>query len=217
MEKLAIFDVDFTITKKETMLQFYKFMIRKNPLTILYMPWFGLSFLLYFLKIYDLKKVKENFLILIDGIDEYKMKKLVKEFYDKKLSKIFYNDAMETIKRLKREGCKIYLISASPEFYLNELYNIKEIDMIIGTRISYAKGIYSRRFQGENNKGEEKVKRLMQVLKDKGIEADFESSYMFSDSLSDLPLFKLVGNPYLINYRGHGHEKYKKIKILKWK
>ncbi|MDP4088241.1 MAG: HAD-IB family hydrolase, partial [Bacillota bacterium] len=37
--------------------------------------------------------------------------------------------------------------------------------------------------------------------------------YMFSDSLSDLPLLRLVGNPCLINYK----KKYEDIKILKWR
>ena len=54
---------------------------------------------------------------------------------------------------------------------------------------------------GKNCKGEEKVRRLKTVLKEKNIEADFKNSYMFSDSLSDKPLLDLVGNPYLINYK----------------
>ena len=66
---------------------------------------------------------------------------------------------------------------------------------------------------GENCKGEEKVKRLIEVLKKENIEVDFENSYMFSDSLSDLPLFNLVGHPYLINYK----KTHDKIEILKWK
>ena len=65
---------------------------------------------------------------------------------------------------------------------------------------------------GNNCKGQEKVRRLKAVLKEKNIEADFKNSYMFSDSLSDKPLLDLVGNPYLINYKKK-HE----IEILKWK
>ena len=67
--------------------------------------------------------------------------------------------------------------------------------------------------EGENCKGEEKIKRLMAYLKENNIEVDFKNSYMFSDSLSDLPLFNLVGNPYLINYR----KKHESIEILNWK
>ncbi len=65
---------------------------------------------------------------------------------------------------------------------------------------------------GENCKGEEKVKRLKSYLDENNIEVDFKESYMFSDSLSDKPLLDMVGKPYLINYK-NGH---KNIEILKW-
>ena len=86
------------------------------------------------------------------------------------------------------------------------------MDLIIGTRFKFENGKFIRSMDGKNCKGEEKVRRLKTVLKEKNIEADFKNSYMFSDSLSDKPLLYLVGNPYLINYKKK-HE----IEILKWK
>ena len=141
------------------------------------------------------------------------MKKIVEEFYKKRLSKILYKDAIDMIKKMKMQGYKIYLISASAEFYLNELYNIKEVDKVIGTRFTTENGLHRNKITGENCKGEEKVKRLEEVLKEEKIEVDFEESYMFSDSLSDLPLFNIVGHPYLINFK----KSHDKIQILKWK
>ncbi|MFL0246810.1 HAD-IB family hydrolase [Candidatus Clostridium stratigraminis] len=213
MEKLAIFDVDFTLTKRETLIEFYKFMLKSNPKLIIFMPKIILTGILYALKVIPLKRTKECFVSFIDGIKEEDMKFSVKDFYEKRLSKILYKDAIDTIKKLKAEGCRIYLISASAEFYLNELYNIKEVDKVIGTRFLSEKGIHKAKISGENNKGEEKVRRLMEEIKKDNIEVDFKNSYMFSDSLSDLPLFNLVGNPYLINYRKNQN----KIKVLKWK
>lgn len=213
MEKLAIFDVDFTMTKKETFIEFYKFMIKRDPKLFLKLPNVLFSGLLYALKLVPLKNTKEKFISFIDGIKEDDMQEHVKEFYKKRLSKILYKDAIDTIKEKKKEGCKIYLISASAEFYLNELYNIKEVDKVIGTRFLCEKGEHKSRMEGENCKGEEKVKRLMEELKKENIEVDFKNSYMYSDSLSDLPLFNLVGNPYLINYK----KVHDKIEVLKWK
>lgn len=213
MEKLAIFDVDYTLTKRETLMEFYFFMLRKNPKLIMHLPKSFFSALLYVIKVLKAGKAKENFIAFIDGIEEHKMKELVEEFYEKKLSKIFYKDAIDTIKKLKAENYKIYLISASAEFYLNELYNIKEVDKIIGTKFTCEKGKYNRKIVGENCKGEEKVRRLKETLKEENIEVDFKNSCMFSDSLSDMPLFNLVGKPYLINYK-KGHDK---IEILNWK
>ena len=74
------------------------------------------------------------------------MKKIVKEFYEKRLSKILYKDAIDTIKKMKAEGYKIYLISASAEFYLRELYNIKEVDKVIGTRFAMENGYIEMKF-----------------------------------------------------------------------
>lgn len=213
MERLAIFDVDYTLTKKETLAQLYMFMLKKNPSFIIHAPRSFFSAFLYALNFFDAKRAKENFITFIEGIKEEDMQSLVKEFYEEKLSKILYEDAIKMIKKLKSEGFKVYLISASPEFYLNELYNIKEVDKIIGTKFLCNNGIYSRKMEGENCKGEEKVRRLKEELKKDNIEVDFKNSYMFSDSLADKPLFDLVGNPFLINYK-KGHDK---IKILNWK
>lgn len=212
-EKLAIFDVDYTLTKRETLVEFYFFMIKKNPKFIKYLPKSIFSSIFYVFKIYDASKAKKTFIRFIDGIEENEMKKIVKEFYETRLSKILYKDAIDTIKKMKIQGYKIYLISASAEFYLNEFYNIKEVDKVIGTRFIKENGLHRNKISGENCKGEEKVKRLKEVLKRENIEIDFENSYMFSDSLSDLPLFNLVGHPYLINFK----KTHDKIEILKWK
>ncbi|OAA83151.1 HAD-IB family hydrolase [Clostridium ljungdahlii] len=214
MEKLAIFDVDFTLTNSETLMEFYIFMVKKRPRLILYAPFSIISALLFVLKVFSAKKAKENFISFINGISEKDMELLTKEFYEKRLSKIFYKDAMYTLKKFKNSGYKIYLISASAEFYLKELYKIEEVDKIIGTRFQIVNGKHTRKILGQNCKGEEKVARLMESLKKDNIEVDFKNSYMFSDSLSDLPLFKLVGNPYLINYTRKDN---KGIQVLSWK
>lgn len=213
MEKLAIFDVDYTITKKETLRQLFYFLIRKNPIKAVYIPRAFFSGIMFLLKIYDEKKTKETFLKFIQGIEEIEMQSLVREFYEKRLSKILYSDAINMMKKLKKEGYKIYLVSASPEFYLNELYAIKEVDVIIGSRFKLEQRRHCGKMEGENCKGQQKVERLMEFLNDKNINVDFKNSYMFSDSMTDKPLFDMVGKPYLINYRRN----HKEIEILKWR
>lgn len=212
MEKLAIFDIDYTITRKETLMEFFKYIVLKDIKNIKFLPRALYSGFMYGVKVYDERRVKECFLKFIENIDEKDLAKLTKSFYDERLSSILYKDAIEMIKKLKNEGYMVILISASPEFYIKEFYAIKEVDLIIGTKFAFEGGKFVRKMDGNNCKGQEKVKRLNEVLKEKNIKADFKNSYMFSDSLSDKPLLDLVGNPYLINYKKH-HE----IEILKWK
>ena len=211
MKKLAIFDIDYTITKKETLMEFYKYSLEEDIKNIRFLPRALYSGLMYGVGIYDERRVKECFLKFIDNIEEEKLQDLVKRFYKNRLSKILYKDAVDMMYKLKKEGYDIYLISASPEFYINEFYNIDVVDKVIGTRFEFKEGKFIRKMLGSNCKGEEKVKRLKEVLSKENIEVDFKNSYMFSDSLSDKPLLDLVGKPYLINYKKK-HE----IEILKW-
>lgn len=212
MKKLAIFDIDYTITKKETLMELFKYVIKKDKKNLRFLPRAIYCGIMYAIGIYDERKVKETFLRFIDGIKEEELAELVKEFYDERLKNILYDDALEMMKKLKNEGYDIYLISASPEFYVNEFYNIKEVDKVIGTKFGFENGTFVRKMVGNNCKGEEKVRRLKEILKDEKIEVDFKQSYMFSDSLSDKPLLDLVGKPYLINYKKN-HD----IEILIWK
>ena len=211
MKKLAIFDIDYTITKKETLMEFYKYSLEEDIKNIRFLPRALYSGLMYGIGIYDERRVKECFLKFIDNIEEEKLQELVKRFYKNRLSKILYKDAVDMMYKLKKEGYDIYLISASPEFYVNEFYNIDVVDKVIGTRFEFKEGKFIRKMLGNNCKGEEKVKRLKEVLSKENIKVDFKNSYMFSDSLSDKPLLDLVGKPYLINYKKK-HE----IEILKW-
>ncbi|WP_173708973.1 HAD family hydrolase [Clostridium beijerinckii] len=212
MKKLAIFDIDYTITKKETLMELFKYVIRKDKKNLRFLPRAVYCGIMYAIGIYDERKVKETFLRFIDGIKEEELAELVKEFYDERLKNILYDDALKMMKKLKNEGYDIYLISASPEFYVNEFYNIKEVDKVIGTKFGFENGTFVRKMVGNNCKGEEKVRRLKEILKNEKIEVDFKESYMFSDSLSDKPLLDLVGKPYLINYK-----KKHDIEILRWK
>ena len=211
MKKLAIFDIDYTITKKETLMEFYKYSLEEDIKNIRFLPRALYSGLMYGVGIYDERRVKECFFFFFDNIEEEKLQDLVKRFYKNRLSKILYKDAVDMMYKLKKEGYDIYLISASPEFYINEFYNIDVVDKVIGTRFEFKEGKFIRKMLGSNCKGEEKVKRLKEVLSKENIEVDFKDSYMFSDSLSDKPLLDLVGKPYLINYKKK-HE----IEILKW-
>ena len=229
MKKLAIFDIDYTITKKETLMELFKYTVKNKKTNIRFLPRAVYCGLMYLINVYDEKKVKETFLKFIDKIKEEDLSVLVKNFYNDRLKNILYKDAVDMMKKLKNEGYDIYLISASPEFYVKEFYAIKEVDKIIGTKFKFDNGVFSRKMDGENCKGEEKVKRLksylkennigratffpLDVIKPNNIAVNFKESYMFSDSLSDKPLLDLVGKPYLINYK----KKYNSIKILNWK
>jgi len=60
MERLAIFDVDFTITSKETLIEFYRFIVGRYPGKIARLPQAAASGLFYKLGIHDEKDCEGN-------------------------------------------------------------------------------------------------------------------------------------------------------------
>lgn len=212
MEKLAIFDIDYTLTKKETSIELYKYMVKRDKSLVKYIPAHILTGIGYGIKVFTATDTKERFLRFLKGKKEQEIKEIVKSFYRDHLTGLLYEDGLNAIKDFKKKGYKVFLISASPEFYVKEFYNIEGVDKVIGTKFKMDDGIFTPIVIGKNCKGEEKVKRLYEELKKDNIEVDFDNSYMFSDSLSDSPLLELVGNGYLINYK-----KQSKFKILRWK
>lgn len=199
MIKLALFDVDYTLTRKETLIAFFAYLIRRNPSLLLHLPKAAMSGLLFKLGINKEKKTKEMFLSFMRDLPMEELNELTDGFIEDEMKKILYTDGIEKIRELKNKGYLIVLTSASPEFYINKLKDIFQADYVMGTRFQEKDGRFTALMLGENNKGEEKVLRLKEVFANQ--EIDYENSYMFSDSMSDDPLLRLVGKPYLINYR----------------
>lgn len=209
--KLALFDVDFTLTKKETLIAFYAYLVKNRPALLRYLPKAIGSGLLYQLGIHKEKKTKELFLSFLKNLPMETLDRLTDDFIETELKHFLYEDGIEKVRELKEKGFTIVLTSASPEFYISKLKDVFHADYVMGTRFLEKNGVFLSIMDGENNKGEEKVRRLFEVIDKEHI--DFKESYMFSDSMSDDPLLALVGKPYLINYK----KKNPKYPVLYWR
>lgn len=209
--KLALFDVDFTLTSKETLIYFFRYLLRKKPSLYFHIPKALLSGVLYQMGVNKEKKTKELFLSFMANMPLKTVDELTNDFIKHEMPKIIYKDGIDKINELKEKGYTVVLTSASPEFYILKLKEVFGADYVMGTKFEEKNELFTGKMFGENNKGEEKVLRLLQIFD--GISIDFENSYMFSDSMSDDPLLKLVGNPYLINYK----KKNPKYPVLNWR
>ncbi len=192
-KELIVIDFDETLYKKDSLIEFCKFIYKKRPSQLwAIFPQF-IGSILHTFKLISTKKFKELFLLFLHGIKEEEVKTLAKEFWD--------NTGMEnfhaTITSLfNRKEFRIICISASPEIYLKPILEVYEIELI-GTILSYQNKNYT--IVGENCKGAEKVNRLKMYLQKDSIEI-VES---YSDSLTDMPLFILSKKAYLVDENGN--------------
>ncbi|WP_346235350.1 HAD-IB family hydrolase [Lysinibacillus telephonicus] len=206
-KKIAFFDIDKTIIKKDSMFLFVWFGLKKRPRTFpVLLPIFFFT-ILYTLRLISSKRVKEYYFYSIKFLKEEDLH----EFY-LMLKKHIFIEAMEELQSRKNEGCYNLLVSASPYAYVKYFKEIPYVDDVIGTELVIKNDFYINRINGDNCKGEEKVRKIEKHLKQLGYVIDFNNSYAYSDSLSDLPMLALVRNSFIVN--GKSKEE---IKVVNWK
>ena len=195
MKELSVYDFDKTIYNGETLNDFYRFYLAKKPwkmYTLIFQLWY---FLLYVLKIINLEKLKENFLRFLNGENTGELKKLIREFWKKKESKINLWVKDEILKN-KKETEILVAISASPTFLIIDRLRLMGFDVVIGTDFLFESTKFHSHITSKNCKNYEKVKRLDKWAEDNNIQYDIVNFY--SDSIADKPLFDLSENKYWI-------------------
>ncbi|MGL5066609.1 MAG: HAD family hydrolase [Sarcina sp.] len=208
-KKLAIFDIDKTIIKGDSMFHLLKYTKTKYPAAKAKLPTLFVKLVLYKFGVINTHKVKEAMFYTFNYLNNDDFK----DFYSSMLKDAMFKNAIEKMKDLKEKGYLILLVSASPEAYLKYFEDEEYVDFVIGTRFKYTENKFINQIDGINCKGDEKVKRINAYLFENNISIDKNNSVAFSDSLSDTPMFNLVKKAYLINFKKTNNT----YEILDWK
>lgn len=202
-QKFAIFDIDKTIIHTDSMFQFLKYGIRKRPASSPVILNVVLRSLLYKIGLMQAEKAKGVYFHAMRYLEDADLK----YFYETELIPAIYPDAMKEMQDKKSEGYHVLLVTASPDAYMRYFADLPCVDKVIATKLSVQNGRFTSMIEGNNCKGEEKVRRIQQYLTEQQLTIDYESSCAYSDSLSDLPMLGLVKHKFLINHKSaHGCE-----------
>ena len=212
MKKIAVFDFDGTLIKKDSMVLFFfryfKFLSLHGFLNA---PQLLIDTLKFALKLYSRKQYKEKFInSIIDSSKINDIDKLANDFSEYLLTKI-YIDARRKIETLKRDGFELVLLSASPDFYLKKIKDKLGFSKLICTKTYYKDGKII--INGKNCYGKNKIKVFLDEYKIKDI--NWKESYCFSDCNSDKKLLSYFGKSYFINNKKLAKNN-PQFKYLRW-
>jgi len=104
-------------------------------------------------------------------------------------------DMLNTIKTHKKQGHKIILLSGMFTEFLDVVGQKLGADYVIGTRMKKNGKKYSGKIVKPLCFGENKAYLLKEFIHRKKIQVDLSRSYAYADSIYDLPVFQMVGNP----------------------
>jgi len=128
------------------------------------------------------------------GRTQVEMEALAKDYYEERIKPNFISPVLDELKRLQSEGYRCYVISAGYDIYLQ--YFCEEFGMngLLSTKIEFKDGRCTGNFAGQDCMFDYKIDYIKSVL-----EGDTKQWMAFSDSVTDLPMLELVGNPVVIS------------------
>jgi HAD superfamily hydrolase (TIGR01490 family) len=147
------------------------------------------------------KKLK---LFKIKGTSQERLTTAAKEFVNNTILKNLIDDVVvELDKYIADPGYDVVIASAGYNIYLEEFCRIKNIRYLIATDIEVKNGAATGKIDGIDCFGPNKITKLKNIL-DLG-NYDLQDSICFSDSMTDKPIFDLVGNKIFVKEVGNKH------------
>ncbi len=196
--KIAVFDLDGTITRKDTYVDFLTLCLLKRPLRLLRGGALVAYFLAYKAGLRSNHWLKARFLgTVAGGLGGEKLEKLSAEFCARTVQHNFKPKALEELKKLKEQGYTLVLATASFDFYVSRLFAALNMDYLLCTSARLdSEGRLTGELNGKNCIGAEKAHRLQQLCADKNWQS-IERAY--SDDIVDLPLFRMANEALVVD------------------
>ncbi len=179
-QTLAIFDLDGTITERDTMIEFYKFCFGKGY-TYLYFFFIIPLIVLERLKILDNQLLKEWTLsFFFWNKKETWIRQMGERFAQNKIEAMVRKEMQDRLDWHEKEGHEILIITASCELWLSAWIRDTSYSLI-SSKMAFKNGEFQGRLIGRNCHGKEKVIRLKETYDLK----IFQKIYAYGDSSSD--------------------------------
>ena len=184
---IAFFDFDDTLARGDSILPFLLYCIRKRIAPRRQLVKAAGTFLYWKLRPSRASRAKSATLSFLKGRSADEMLDVARAFFRDEYLPRFYQDGLTELWSLRSQG----MMRALPEFM--------PLDAVLSTRCEVGgDGRYTGQV-GENCKGEEKVRRIKQYLKENGFVLDMKCSSAYGDSPSDADMMALVNRAVLVN------------------
>lgn len=188
----AFFDLDLTIADRDSFRYFLKKHYLQNFHNWRFVPHVLVWGILRKLRLVSLQAFKEKALVSLKGKEKANIRQVGQSFLETNLIDNLRDKALERIKWHRERGDCVFIVTSCPDIYLDSLTEYLRCDGYEGTKLAYADGKFTGRFEGKDCLGSEKVKRINGVIENECLA--LSTSFAYSDHESDVPVLELVGN-----------------------
>ncbi len=211
---LAIFDLDGTITRHDTMWPFVSGYLLRHPARWWRLPLCLFPLLKHFLSDRDRGLLKGAVLRLtLGGVARADLDRWAFQYTRQLLRAGLYGEALERIATLRKAQARLVLLSASPDLYVPLISRALGFDECICTEVRWrADGRLDGSLSSANRRGAEKTRCVRELL------AKYEPSLSqaYGNDPADLEHLALVSAGVYVNGRPQDVLKMPSIRVARW-
>jgi len=202
MPEIAIFDLDYTLTKRGTWGRFVLKNIRSRPL-----KWIPFAFAVARAQIRYLRgktpriAVKQEMMRWsMAGAHRDNLTKLAEEFADAEIENGLRSGAIEALEQHRKAGHTIVIASAAVCVIVDAIAERLGIEHFVATEMKWENNRLALTFATKNCYGPEKLARVKQLfMENPELKQDDTIITMYSDSYSDLEILRFSDKGVAVN------------------
>lgn len=193
---VAVFDLDYTLTRCDTYLHFLWEFLREHPWRVARAGWLPLAVAQYGIGKMSNATLKECFLSAIfGGVSRTELEMWAQAFVERMIRAHVFHEGLLVLGKHRQEGDYLVLLSASPDVYVRQLGQRLGFDEVICTMVEWQQDRLTGQLAGPNVRGEEKVK-VLRSLRQRFPQSRFVA---YADNRSDLAMLRLADQGFLVN------------------
>lgn len=108
-----------------------------------------------------------------------------------------FNGAVELIQQLKERGYKIVFVTGALDFQIAPLALDLGADFVYAAELVEKEGRFTGKLKGMAASNTEKADRMQEYARVHGV--SLADSLAFGDSIADLPMLEIAGQPHAVN------------------
>ncbi len=194
--RIAIFDLDGTITRHDTMVPYLLGWLRRHPARAVALLLVPLQLLAYGLGGRDRGRLKARLLrVFMGGASRREVEAWTAEFVVATIARRLCPQVRAVIDAHRAAGDRLVLLSASVDLYVPALGTALGFDEAICTGVHWNGERLDGRLATENRRGEEKAQVVSELRR------RYPLAYLaaYGNAASDFPHLRLVDEPNLMN------------------
>ena len=210
VRRVAIFDLDGTLTWHDTFIGFMVGYVRRRPARWLRSWRLPLAFARYLAGGMDRGLLKQRIIqLFMRGDERASIDRWAETFAEMTVRTGCRDEALALLRDHQRAGDFVVLLSASPDLYVPRIGTVLGVNRTLCTEIAFDGERLSGTLLTPNRRGEEK-RRCLADLKREFPDATISA---YGNSSSDLPHLVEVEHPLLVNGNARAQRQAQRLKI----